>query len=212
MPSSSEAKCSDAPRKEMRRLKPAKVPHSPEVLVLVDVINPLHFPNAQALLPAALEASHRIAKLKARLAARGVAAIYANDNYGTWHSEFSDVLASCRVLPGARGEIARRLAPQPQDLVILKPQHSAFHSTPLEHLLRRMQAEKLIIVGFATDMCVMLTATDARMSGYEVWIPQDCTAAESSRCKQDVLNQLKAAFKCSTRAALPKSARMEKLS
>src|SRR2546430_11529496 len=37
-------------------------------------------------------------------------------------------------------------------------------STPLQHLLDRMEAEKLIIVGFATDMCVMLSATDARRS------------------------------------------------
>lgn len=93
------------------------------------------------------------------------------------------------------------LAPAPEDLVILKPRHSAFHSTPLLHLLGRMKAEKLIVVGFAADMCVMLTATDARMSGYEVWVPQDCTAAESPQRKQAALRQLQQAFKCSIRSA-----------
>lgn len=182
-------------------LKPAKVPRSAEVLLLVDVINPLNFPNARAMLPGALDAARRIAWLKARLAGRGTAAIYANDNYGTWHSEFSDILEACCALPQRRGEIARLLAPAPEDLVILKPQHSAFHSTPLEHLLGRMKAESLTIVGFATDMCVMLTAADARMSGYEVWVPRDCTAAESPRRKQEALRQLQQAFKCSTRRA-----------
>ena len=65
-----------------------------------------------------------------------------------------------------------------------------------------MQAEKLIIVGLATDMCVLLSATDARMRGYEVWVPQDCTAAESARRKSDALRQLDKVFKCSVRRAV----------
>ena len=182
-------------------LKPTEVPKSTEVLLLVDVINPLQFPNAASLLREALQVARRIAKLKARLRAAGVPAIYANDNYGTWHSEFSDILVACQGMPAQRGEIARLLAPDADDLVILKPQHSAFHSTPLLHLLGRMKAHRLAIVGFATDMCVMLTATDARMSGYEVWVPGDCTAAESPARRQHALRQLKQVFDCSVRAS-----------
>lgn len=184
-----------------RWLKPTKVPQCREALLLVDVINPFNFANAQALLPSAMEAACRIAWLKERLARRGAAAIYANDNYGVWHSEFSDTLAGCSALPGHRGEIARMLKPAEADLVILKPQHSAFNSTPLQHLLTRMKVEKLIIVGFSTDICVMLTATDARMAGYGVWVPNDCTAAESTRRKSEALRQLQQAFRCSTRYA-----------
>ena len=188
-------------------LKRTALPRSPEVLVLVDVINPLDFPKAAALLPHAHAAAQRIARLKARLARRGMAAIYANDNYGTWHSEFRDILAACRALPGARGAIARLLAPAPGDLVVLKPRHSAFHSTPLQHLLGHMQAERLVIVGWAADMCVMLTATDARMHGYRVWVPADCTAAESAQRHDGALRQLRTAFKCATRPALRGSGR-----
>lgn len=184
-----------------KRLKPTEVPLSEEVLLLVDVINPFDFPTAAALLPSAVQAAQKIARLKTRLCARGVAAIYANDNYGTWHSEFSDILATCRQLPGDRGAIAQLLAPAPQDLVILKPQYSAFHSTPLLHLLQRMQTRKLTIVGFAADMCLLLSATDARMSGYSVWAPQDCTAAESALRHREAMRQLREVFKCSTRRA-----------
>ncbi|WP_425414292.1 isochorismatase family protein [Ottowia thiooxydans] len=56
-------------------------------------------------------------------------------------------------------------------------------------------------MGFATDMCVTLTAMDARMSGYEVWTRRDCTAAESSVRKQQALGQLERAFKCNVKAA-----------
>ena len=182
-------------------LKPVLLPQSEEVLLLVDIINPLNFPTAGKLLPSALAAAHAIARLKQRLARRGVTCIYANDNYGTWHSDFSDILSSCQSLPGQRGEIAQLLAPVPEDLVILKPQHSAFHSTPLQHLLNKMKTKKLVIAGLAADMCVMLSATDARMLGYQVWVPADCTAAESPARKNNALRQLHDAFKCSTRPA-----------
>jgi len=189
-----------------RKLKQTALPQSPEVLLLVDVINPLDFPTAQDILPSAMEAAQAIARLKARCVKRGISCIYANDNYGTWHSEFRDILAACCELEGERGEMARLLTPAPEDLVILKPQHSAFHSTPLQHLLGRMKTEKLTIVGLAADMCVMLTATDARMLGYEVWVPKDCTAAESVLRRDNALQQLEGVFKCSVRAAHRKRA------
>ena len=176
-------------------------PSSKTVLLLVDVINPLDFPTAYQLLPGAWSAALAIAKLKERLVRQGAACIYANDNYGTWHSEFSDMLRACQQLPGRRGEIAQLLAPGPKDLVILKPQHSAFHSTPLDYLLRQIKAEKLVIVGLAADMCVLLTATDARMRDYSVWVPSDCTAAETPERLQLALQQMQHRFKCSVRRA-----------
>ena len=188
-------------------LRHTPLPRSKHVLLLVDVINPLNFSTAADLLPGAVRAANAIARLKTRLARRGVTAIYANDNYGTWHSDFRDILTACRALPGARGEMACLLAPAPQDLVILKPQHSAFHSTPLQHLLDKMQTEQLIIVGLAADMCVMLTATDARMLGYKVWVPSDCTAAESEHRKTEALRQLHEVFKCAVRPAVRAAAR-----
>jgi nicotinamidase-related amidase len=183
-------------------LKRTPLPRSKEVLLLVDVINPLNFPTARNLIPGALHAARNLARFKAAKARRGMTAIYANDNYGTWHSEFRDILAACQALRGERGEIARLLSPAPHDLVILKPQHSAFHSTPLRHLLDAMKTEKVIVTGLAADMCVMLSATDARMLGYDVWVPADCTAAESEERKSMALQQLQKVFKCSVRPAL----------
>lgn len=175
------------------------LPPSPTVLVLVDFINPMDFPGAKQLLKSAVPAAHATARLKRRLRAQGVAAIYANDNYGIWHSDFKELLASCRSLPGGRGEIASLLAPDDCDLTVLKPRHSAFHSTPLDHLLHQLQASRLIVVGLATDMCVHLTAMDAYMHGYKVWVPQDCTAAESETSKATALQQISRVFKCSIR-------------
>ena len=96
------------------------------MLLLVDVINTFDFPGGEHLLANALRAARAIARLKTRLARLHVPAIYANDHYGTWHAEFSDVLRVCKAIPGLAGQIAQLLAPGPGDITILKPRHSAF--------------------------------------------------------------------------------------
>jgi nicotinamidase-related amidase len=113
-----------------------------------------------------------------------VPAICANDHYCTWHAEFSDVLKAYNALPGVAGEVARLLAPAPDDLTILKPRHSAFFASPVDLLLREIGARELAIVGLATDMCVQLTAVEAYMHGYSAWVPR--TARQRRHLKQDV--------------------------
>ncbi|MGE8446208.1 MAG: cysteine hydrolase family protein [Comamonas sp.] len=179
-------------------LQPTRLPRSQVAMLLVDVINPFQFPGADRMLPDILEAARAIAQLKRRMRQRGAIAVYANDNYGTWHSEFSDVLGNCQALPGMRGDVAQMLAPDAQDLRVLKPQHSGFHSTPLQHLLSKMGVKKVVVVGFITDMCVFTTATDACMLGYQVAVPSDCTASVTAERKSAALAQLKTAFGCST--------------
>ena len=169
------------------------------VLLIVDFINPLRFPGAENLLEDAFYAAHATIRLKRRLASKGACVIYANDNYGVWRSEFHELLAACKALPGIRGEIAALLAPEDNDLTILKPLHSAFHGTPLDHLLKVMKVKELVIVGLAADMCVHLTAMDAYMRGFKVWIPCDCTAAESAGSKHAALHQMADVLKCSVR-------------
>lgn len=174
---------------------------SETVLVIVDFINPMQFPGAPALLAGAMEAARATERLKRRLSREGATVIYANDNYGIWRSDFKELLGRCKALPGLRGKIASMLEPQPCDLTILKPLHSAFHGTPLEHLLRQMQTRNLVIAGLSADMCVHLTATDAYMRGFKVWVPSNCTAAESPARKEAALYQLAHSFSCVTRKA-----------
>ena len=156
------------------------LPPSKTVLLLVDFINPLEFPEARQLKAAAVGAAKAAARLKARLTRAGVTTIYANDNYGHWRSDFRELLAHCIEAGGVSGWMAQALAPSPRDLVILKPRHSAFFATPLELLLGQMRTKHLVIAGLAADICVQLTAMDANLRGFELWVPSDCTAAETS--------------------------------
>jgi len=175
------------------------LPRSSTVLLLVDVINPLQFPGAEKLAEPAMTAAKATARLKRRLAREGVASIYANDNYGVWRSEFRELLAYCEAQPGPTGYIARQLSPGPEDLVLLKPRHSAFFSTPLDLVLTQMHAHTLVLTGLAADICVQLTAMDATLHGYKLWVPNDCTAAESPDYKKAALDYMSRVLKADVR-------------
>ena len=177
-------------------LAATRLPPSERVLLLVDFINPLNFPGAEQLAPAALEAARATALLKQRLASEGVATIYANDNYGVWQSDFHSLVSACLGMEGAPGEIARALYPQAGDLTILKPRHSAFFASPLELLLTEMESRELIICGLATDICIQLTAMDAFLREFRIWVPSDCNAAESMHAKDMALAYMASVLKC----------------
>lgn len=180
-------------------LRPAKLPKSQRVLLLVDFITSLDFPGAEQLAPGALAAARATAGLKQRLQAHGVPTIYANDNYGVWQSDFHSLVSTCLGLEGPAGEIARVLYPQADDITVLKPRHSAFYASAVELLLTEMGARELVICGLATDMCVQLTAGDAFLREYRIWVPADCTAAQTTQAKDTALAYMAGVLKCDVR-------------
>ncbi|HET9207355.1 MAG TPA: isochorismatase family cysteine hydrolase [Burkholderiaceae bacterium] len=174
---------------------------SPTVLLLVDFINPLDFDGAEALAPSALIAARATARLRRQAARSGVQTLYANDNYGRWRSDFKAVWTRCHAMRGAAGDIARLMKPRRDDLTILKPRHSAFYATPLDLLLRQLKCKRLVITGLAADNCVLFTAMDAYVHGYSLWVPPDCTAAESEEAKHSALQHMRRVLKASVRAS-----------
>jgi nicotinamidase-related amidase len=189
----------------LRQRAPAdgQLQRSPTVLLLVDVINPLQFDGAEDLAGPAVQAATCIAALKQKLSAEGVAVVYVNDNFGHWRSEFSELLAHCRKQPGAAAALVRRLAPGADDYTVLKPRNSGFDQTPLELLLSRLGARELVITGLSADLCVQFTAMDAFSRGYRLWVPEDCTAAESQERKDAALAWMKLALRCRIQPSQP---------
>lgn len=179
----------------------AKVPRSRRVLILIDFINPLDFPGAEKLAPGAVRAARATHRLRQRLDREKVAVVYANDNYGIWQSDFHSLVAQCTANDGPSGEIARLLTPRGTDITLLKPRHSAFFGSPLELLLDEMGAQQLVLTGVAADMCVQMTAADAFLRNYEVWVPADCIAAETPQARAGALKYMKDILRCDVRAS-----------
>ena len=73
-------------------------------------------------------------------------------------------------------EILDQVAPRRGDLVLDKNTSSAFHSSPMDLLLRNMKVETLVLTGLATDQCVLATAIDAADRGFHVIMAADACA------------------------------------
>jgi nicotinamidase-related amidase len=161
------------------------------VLLLVDVINDFDFPEAPKLLKHALPAARKIAALKKRLRAQNIPAVYVNDNFGRWRSDFRTQVERCIGMDAKGAPVASLLIPAEDDYFVLKPKHSGFYASSLDVLLKNFGAKKLIISGFAADICVLFTANDAYMRDFEVIVPADCTASETIDAKRRACAEMK---------------------
>jgi nicotinamidase-related amidase len=147
-------------------------------LLLLDVINTLDFEGAEALAPSALDASETIARLRDQADKLSVPVIYVNDNYGHWGSDKEKLVDMCAAASPSASRLIAKLRPRPHHYFVIKPQFSGFYATNLPVLLPKLGVNRLLLTGFAGDICVLFTAADAHMRDYDLWVPGDAVASE----------------------------------
>ena len=127
------AAAASRPTRRDRAQKPIAVPVPGTALLLIDVINDLAFDGSEALVAQAEPMALRLAALKRRASAAGMPAIYINDNFGQWRSDFRKTVAHCIVtlvagtsrVPASEAHLARLLRAEAQALGLLR--HDARH-------------------------------------------------------------------------------------
>jgi nicotinamidase-related amidase len=168
-------------------------------LLLVDVINDFDFPEAPQLLRTALPAARRIAALTARARKLKVPVVYANDNFGRWRSDQAALVKHCLRAKSAGRTIVEKLRPRRNDYFVIKPKHSAFFASTLETLLRYLEVERVILAGFAGNICVLFTANDLYMRDYRMWVPEDCCASNTEEANRSALEEMRTVLKADVR-------------
>jgi len=130
-----------------------------------------------------------------RRAKAGIPAIYINDNFGQWRSDFRRTVAHCtaRSSPGRR--VSQRLRPTARDYFVLKPKHSGFFDTTLDTLLETLRIRRVILTGIAGNICVLFTANDAYMREYKIYAPADCIVSNTAVENDHALRQLRTVLK-----------------
>jgi len=104
-----EGRKSRLPQKDRRpSIRPASA------LPIVDLINPLLETNAPAYVALALKVARETELVIRRARSAGIPVIYANDNFGNWHSDLPALMDSCRKQKTAN-EIVALIAPQEGD-------------------------------------------------------------------------------------------------
>jgi isochorismate hydrolase len=94
------------------------------------VINDLSFPQNEKLLRESQELSACIAKLKARCTQAGIPAIYVNNNFGKWRSDFSEVVRNCLRGDAPGRKMVEALLPDQLDCIVQKPSIQPFMQRP----------------------------------------------------------------------------------
>jgi nicotinamidase-related amidase len=168
-------------------------------LLIIDMINAFEFEGAARLMPAIRRTARRIAGLKRRMKRARLPVVYVNDNFGKWQSDFKRLVARCLEEHGRGKEITRMLLPDDDDYFVLKPRHSGFYATPLELLLRDLNATRVIVTGIAGDNCVLFTAADAYIREFDVAVPADCVVSGDAASNRSALKHMRVALKADIR-------------
>jgi nicotinamidase-related amidase len=168
-------------------------------LLLIDVINDLEFPEGDQILPSALAMVRQIHTLKERARQAKIPAIYVNDNFGRWRSDFNAQVEHC-LCDGVRGKpVVELLKPNKDDYFVLKPKLSGFYCTVLDILLDYLGVETVILTGIAGNNCVLFTAHDAYLQDFRLFVPRDCLASNTAAENQAALEQMEKVLKANTR-------------
>jgi len=71
----------------------------------------------------------------------------------------------------------------------------------LEVLLAQLRAKRLVLAGLTADNCVLFTANDAHLRGFEIVVASDCVASIKPADRARALKHMAAVDKASIRAS-----------
>ena len=135
---------------------------------MVDVFNDFDHEDGDRLLGSFRARAPNIRRAIEAARAAGVSVVYVNDEGGSWQNDAPHVVQAA--LRGQGGELLKGLVPADGEPVLLKHRYSAFDHTPLDILLGSRDVERVVLVGSATEGCVVQTAIDAREHGLQASI------------------------------------------
>jgi nicotinamidase-related amidase len=151
-----------------------------DALLVIDVLTDFRHEGGDALLESFREHQPAIVRLLDDARRRGMPVIYANDSHGSWEW---DTGAWCRqMLERSRaGSLLEEVAPRDGDALVRKTRYSAFDHTPLAMVLAGHGAQRVLLAGTATEMCVAQTAIQAREVGFKVTVLVSACAEVDAR-------------------------------
>ncbi|HET6551457.1 MAG TPA: isochorismatase family cysteine hydrolase [Solirubrobacter sp.] len=144
-------------------------------LLVIDMLNAYDHEDAEPLVASVRDALPQIVALRDEAQRHeDVKLVYVNDNYDTWEAGRETLIE--RALDGKHPELVEPIAPEGDRPFLPKGRHSIFYETALAHVLRVEGVERVILTGQVTEQCILYSALDAYLRGYDVIVPPDAVA------------------------------------
>jgi len=140
-------------------------------LVVIDMINTYDHEDAERLRASAEEVVPVIGALLERARDASAPVIYVNDNFGQWRSDQRALVENA--IGSEHGSLVEPIAPNEDAMFVVKARHSIFYETPLDYLLDQEGVDEVVMVGQATEQCILYSALDAHIP---VIVPRDAVA------------------------------------
>ncbi len=173
-------------------------------LIVVDMLEEFVRPDwTPYWIPAAYAAVPKMKKLIAACRKQGVPVVYTAYHF---REDGMDMPKGAKYIPIYQEDIEfagqiftkpsvySEIAPEPDDLVIIKPTYDAFFGTKLDLCLRNLGVETVIICGTMTNFCCGATARTAFMLGYNVVFGSDVNATDLPEMQEAELRTLRRGF------------------
>jgi nicotinamidase-related amidase len=139
------------------------------------MLNTYEHDDAEQLTRSVEEVLPNIRSLIDRAREQDVPVVYVNDNFGSWTSNSGNLVRTA--LKGRYRHLVEPVAPQEDDMFVVKARHSAFFQTPLEYLLAQEDIDRIVLVGQVTEQCILYSALDAYIRHLRVVVPRDAVAS-----------------------------------
>jgi nicotinamidase-related amidase len=147
-------------------------------LVVIDMLN--DFIDGALATPEAKATVAPARKVLEVFRRNGWPVIYVNDAH--YPTDIEMPLWGPHAMKGTRGaEVYGELAPREGEYVLEKHAYSGFFGTALDHILRSLGVDTVVLMGLDADICVRHTAADAFFRGYKVVVVRDAVAARIDR-------------------------------
>jgi nicotinamidase-related amidase len=144
-------------------------------LLVIDMLNPYDHEDADELAESVREVLPRIVELRDRAASDDdVVTIYVNDNHDRWNYDRKALVESA--LDGEHPDLIEPIVPTGDEPFLAKGRHSVFYQTSLAHLLQVEEVEHVVLTGQVTEQCILYSALDGYLRGYEIHVPANAVA------------------------------------
>jgi nicotinamidase/pyrazinamidase len=165
-----------------------------KALIIIDMLNDFVEDGAPLKVPGVEKIIEPIKKEIDKARKGNYPVIYLCDCHDADDREFK--LFPTHAVKGTRGaSIIDELRPQGTDLLVRKSSFSGFFKTELDEILKKFSVEKIVVTGTATNICVLYTAADAVMRGYEVDIVKNAVIGLNKKDHRFALKQMQHVLK-----------------